>query len=607
MVFDVSKLQRFPKDPGVYIMRDRKDAVLYIGKAKNLQSRVRQYFGKHGDGRAMVPYLVKKVHTIDTIVVTSEKEALLLENTLIKEHQPPYNALLKDDKTYISLRINTHHKWPMLQIVRYKGRPKGRGQYFGPYTGAGAARQTFDLLNRMFPLRQCSDKEFAKRDRPCILYQMKRCAAPCVDLCTKGEYDEHVRRTTQFLQGQDREVLAELRGRMEKASESLEFERAGDILRTIRYIERTIEKQQVDRVNGTDADVLGIYREAEEVVVMLLVYRSGKLIGSQDFLFSGIAEEDDALLETFLLQNYMGADTLPAEILLPSRVSDAGAVEDIISESAKRRTKVTVPQKGRKKELLALAAANAKATFTTKKDASAIRERTLLDMQEKFRLDKPPRRMECFDTSHMSGEEPVASLVCFVDGEKESNAYRRYKVKEAMGGDDYGAMYEVMSRRFAKAKELNNLPDLLVVDGGKGHLNVALKVLKEHDIISVNVIGLAKEEGRHDKGMTSEQVFLPNLKDPILLRKNSPILFLLQRLRDEAHRFAITFHRKRRSKQRLTSELSQVDGVGPKKEQALLKHFGSVKELKKASKEAISSVAGVSASNAETIWNFFHK
>lgn len=601
MPFDPKKLETYPLLPGVYLMKNSLGHVIYVGKANSLRQRIKQYFAVGGDGRQMISSLVPKIETIDTIVVASEKEALLLENTLIKQYKPHFNALFKDDKSYIALKISHRHNWPMLQLTRYKGKPEPDSLYFGPYTSAAAARATFDLLNRLFPLRQCSDQELVRRTRPCILYDMKRCCAPCVGKCTKEEYDGYVQRTIKFLKGQDKEILNELYSEMQKASEELEFERASELLRIIRQIEGTLESQKVAKLSGVDTDVLGIFRQADEVILCQLIFRQGKLVASKNRNFSHIAQDDSELLESFLVQHYEPLQVLPTEIILPVELANESVLAEIISGIKKARTSLTFPQRGEKKELLLMAHTNAKAAFHQQKDIQALRERTLLEMQEKFHLANYPKRIECFDNSNLAGSNPVSSLVAFTAGQKDSSRYRLYKIKSTSGSDDYEAMREVLERRCKRGKEENDLPDLIIVDGGKGHLNAALAILKELNIVTVDAIGVAKEQGRHDKGATQEQVFLPNVKDPIFLRSTSPILFLLQQIRDEAHRMAITFQRKRHSKKTIKSSLDDIPGIGPAKRRSLLAHFGSVKKIKEATDEELSSLKGISKTNIEAI------
>ena len=603
--FDLKQLQLFPTQPGVYLMKDSQGTVIYVGKGKNLRQRVKQYFLPGRDGRVMIPFLVAKIHSIDTIVVTSEKEALLLENNLIKQHQPRYNALLKDDKSYIALKISLSDPWPVVKLVRYRGEPTPDGLYFGPYTSAYAARQTLDLLNRLFPLRQCSDQEFARRTRPCLLYQMKRCVAPCVQKCTKEEYQHHLDRTIKFLRGQDKEVLKDLYDEMHRLSDNLEFERAAAVHKSIRYLERTIETQHVDRPLGQDADALGIYRYGEVVSVAQLAFRGGRLTGSRHFSFNNIAEDDHELLSSFLLQHYLGQEETPNEILLPTELADKETIEEILTTRQRRKIALHTPKRGEKKALVDMAQTNAEALFKSQKNEHELLEKSLLDMQEVLGLSRYPSRIECFDNSHVSGAEAVSSLVVFTDGIKDGKRYRTYRLKVTNQSDDYGAMYEVLSRRYKRAKEENDLPDLLIVDGGKGQLNVALRVFEELNVTGVDLIGLAKEMGRHDKGMTEERVFLPNQSEPVVLNKHSSILFLLQRIRDEAHRVAITFHRKRRSKEVSRSVLDDIPTIGPTKKKALLIHFGSLKKIQSATADELRQVKGLSEANIAALQTFF--
>lgn len=591
MPFDPKTLALYPDQPGVYLMKDDQDTVLYVGKAKNLRVRLKQYFAESGDQREMVPYLITQIENIDTIVALTEKDALILENNLIKRHQPKYNVLLKDDKTFISLLV-TRHKWPMIRLVRYKGKPKNEGAYFGPYTNALAARQTFDLISRLFPLRQCSDAELASRQRPCLLYDIKRCIAPCVEKCTKEEYASHVEAAMRLLKGHDKEVLKELKRRMEAASEALEFEKADTLLQMIHQIEHVTQVQHVDNPAAKDCDVVGLYREADAVMIALLFFREGKLIGSEHFSFHLIASNDAEILESFLLQHYKNLISgIPAEIMVPVALSQEEALSEILSETAQKKVAVLTPQKGKKRDLVEMAQRNAQALFVREQDARSLKEKMLLDLQETLQLTRFPRRIECFDTSNISGTDPVASLTCFVNGEKDKSRKRLFKIRGK--GDDYAAMREVLHRHFVKEKEKNDFCDLLIVDGGKGQLNIALEVFQELQIATVDVIGLTKEDARHDKGLTQEKIYVPHRKDPLLIDPRSPLLFLLQKIRDEAHRQAIEYHRKRRSKRTLSSSLDEIPGIGPVKKKRLLQRFGSVKAIREASREELKTVQGI--------------
>jgi excinuclease ABC subunit C len=555
----------------------------------------------------MIPFLIRQIAHIDTIVVPSEKEALLLENTLIKKHQPKFNAILKDDKTFVSLMINHRHPWPMIRLIRYKGAPKKDGLYFGPYTSAFAARQTYEILTRLFPLRQCTDEELKRRTRPCLLYSIKRCIAPCVGKCSKEEYDAFVEGAIKFLKGKDKEILKELYAAMKKASEDLEYERAAATLQTIRQIEHVIETQTlVVNANDKNSDALAIYREGEEVMLVQLLFREGKLIGSEHFSFSNILEDEEDLFSSFILQHYQHQKDLPDEILLPILLKDADLISEILSDShQKKNISIQHPQQGEKRALVGIAEENAQVIFQQEKDHLALKEKRLLDLQETLKLNRYPNRIECFDTSNISGADPVASLVAFTDGEKDSKRTRLFKIKTTLKGNDYGTMREVLTRHLTRSKQADDLPDLIILDGGKGHLNVGLEVFKELDIASVDLIALAKEKGRHDKGMTAERVFLPEHHDPIHLNRRSSLLFLLQKVRDEAHRKAIVFHRQRRQRRTLTSLLDTISGIGPIKRTRLLRHFGSVEKIKYASSEELKQIKGITQKDINTLIQFF--
>lgn len=594
MVFDPKSIDRFPSLPGVYLMKDEQDQVIYVGKAKSIKQRVKQYFIPGRDGRQMIPFLVAKVVSIETIVVSSEKEALLLENNLIKQHQPRYNALLKDDKTYIALKITKKDQWPTVQIVRYRGKPPKDGLYFGPYTSAYSARQTIDLIHRLFPLRQCSDQELARRKRPCILYQMKRCIAPCVQLCSAEEYEHHVNRVVKFLKGQDKEVLKELKNELEILSEQLEFEKAAVVYQQIVHIEKTMEVQYVDRLLGLDVDAIGFHRQGNESVIVQLLFRSGKLVGSRQFNFSKIVEEDGELLSSFLLQYYGAQEEIMGEILISIPLEDQSSLEEIFSQQFHKKVTLHHPQKGEKKVLCEMARQNAEAFFISQKNEQELREKILSEMEECLFLSRYPYKIECFDNAHLGGSEAVSSMVVFCDGKEERKSYRTYILKESSQGDDYGSMKEVLTRRYKRAKAENQLPDLMIVDGGKGQLGIALKVLEELNLTGIDVIGVAKDKGRHDKGMTQEKIFLPGREEPLLFKSHSPVLLLIQKIRDEAHRVAITFHRKKRSQKTIHSALEDVKGIGKVKREALLKKFGSLKNILNASDEELKGVKGIS-------------
>lgn len=605
MTYDTDLLDRFPTEPGVYLMKNHKGIVIYVGKAKHLKKRVKQYFAPGRDSRAMIPYLIMEIAHIETIVVENEKEALLVENTLIKKHKPKYNAALKDDKTYISLMINTHHTWPRIQLIRYKGKPKLKGIYFGPYTSAFAARQTYEVITRLFPLRQCSDEELKRRTRPCLLYGIKRCIAPCVDLCTKEEYDSFVDGAIEFLKGKDDEVVERLTQEMEEASENLEFEKASSLLTTIRQIEHVTKTRQIVEQAGTkDSDSIALFNQGDEIILMQLFVRDGKLVGSEHYSFSHSLEEDEEILTSFILQYYGQKRNLPDEILIPYKLNDQKTLEEILYETHKKKISILTPVRGSKRALVRLAYKNAKATFQQEKDEAEIREKMLLDLAETLDLNRFPKRIECFDTSNISGSDLVASMVAFTDGRYDKKRTRYYKIKGIDKGDDYGAMHQVLSRRLSRAKDEDDLPDLIFLDGGKGQLNIGIQVLKELDIANVDIAAITKEDAKHTKGMTEERIFIPEKKDPIKLEKRSPLLFLLQQIRDAAHERAIGFHRKRRKKRLLTSAIDAIDGIGPIKKKRLLTHFGSFKRVQMATDQELLDIKGITQKDIEAIRRF---
>ncbi len=598
--FDPKLLDKYTTEPGVYLMKDTAGTVIYVGKAKNLKVRVKQYFAQGRDGRPMIPFLIAEIATIDIIVVPSEKEALLLENTLIKKHQPKFNALLKDDKTFVSLMINHKHPWPRVELVRYKGKPKKDGLYFGPYTSAYAARQTYDLMNRIFPLRQCSDEELKRRTRPCLLHGMKRCIAPCVNLCTHAEYDTLVQHATDFLRGHNKDVIEALKKEMQEASDSLAYEKAGRLLELIKQIEHvTAGSGLVAKAIGKDTDALGIYREGHDVMVSQLFFREGKLIGSEHYSFTDVVETSEELLSSFMIQYYKDRKTLPTHIIVPLELPPQ--LEEIL------HLKIILPERGEKKEIAQMATKNAQVLFKQEKDDQELAEKMLLDLQESLHLSRYPSRIECFDTSNISGTDIVASMVAFTQGKYDKARGRLYKIKNVQKGDDYASLKETLTRRLTRAKQENDLPDLIIVDGGKGQLSTALDVFKTLDIATVDLISLAKQEGKHDKTLTQERVFLPNHPSPILLPLHSPLLFLLQRIRDETHRRAIGFHRKRREKRVISSLIDEIPGIGDIKRKKLLRHFGSLQRILAASPADLLAVQGITSKDVEQIQKFAKK
>ncbi|MCH9613038.1 MAG: UvrABC system protein C [Chlamydiia bacterium] len=609
MNFDPATISHYSREPGVYIMKNSAGQVLYIGKAKSIRSRLKQYFQKSSDNRVQIPHLIAQVAQIETIITPTEKEALLLESNLIKHHRPKYNILLKDDKTFISILITTEDEWPMAKLVRFKGKQKEKGLCFGPYTNALVARETFDVISRIFPLRECSDREFKSRKRPCLLHSIKRCCAPCVGKCTKPDYQNHVKGLVKFLKGKDTQLIRDLKKQMKEASDLLEYEKAAMIHKTIKQIETLIASSSPIIASPTnDCDSIGYFRLEDTILFVLMNFRGGKLIGSENFEFPNILHETDEVVHSFIMQHYSEPSKIPKEIYIHTSGHDKGCLVDILSERKGEKVHIFTPQKGDKKALVDLAMKNAESLFIQdyhqQKDSS---QALLLEMEEKFSLNRCPVRIECFDTSNISGTDPVASMVTYTNGKKDSKRNRLYKIRSGATSDDYTAMKEVLSRRYTRAKEEIDLPDLIIVDGGKGQLNIAMQVLSELDIATCDIISLVKEDSRHDKGLTKERVYIPSKKEPITIDPNSSLMFLLQQIRDEAHRVAITFHRSRRTKRIIKSALDEIPGIGEAKRNQLLQTMGSVQAIKKATLDELMEVKGISRKNAEEIKAHFKK
>ncbi len=599
------KLDALPARPGVYLLKDRHAKVIYVGKAKNLRSRVHTYF-RGGDGRSQVRFLMQRVTDLDTLVTTNDKEALILENNLIKQYKPRYNIRLKDDKSYVSVKVTTQDDWPRILVTRKI--VKDGSKYFGPYASAYSVRETLDTIRKVIPLRTCSDGVFRNRSRPCLEYQIKRCLGPCCLPVDPAIYQEHLHEATMLLEGKSQQLVRQLDEEMHRAAEELRYEDAARLRDKIRAIERTQERQQVVSHWGEDQDVFGLYREGGFIEAQVLFVRQGKLTGNQAYSFQDFELPDEEVLEALLTQFYQGDRYVPDEILVPGEMEDRDVRADYLSERKGKRVDILRPQRGDKVRLLEMAGENAAHSFRERQDADRNRERMSEELQRKLHLRNAPKRIECFDISNIQGRLAVGSMVTFDEGEADKSRYRRFRIKTVPEADDFRMMYEVLKRRFTRAKEEASYPDLLVVDGGKGQLNVALEVLRELEINEIDAVGLAKMRVERDLQAaeithSEERVFLPGRKNPVILKRNSTALFLLQRVRDEAHRFAITYHRQLRSKERLRSALDSIPGIGSTRRKRLLKHFGSVRRIREASVEALAEVPGISAALAAEIKN----
>lgn len=609
------KLKALPARPGCYVFRDGAGAVLYIGKAKSLRARVRSYFQEgQSDARGFIPLLQKHLADFDTVVTRTEKEAAILENSLIKENRPRYNIKLRDDKEFLTLRLSLDHDWPRLELVRRPAADKAR--YFGPYHSATAARRTLNLIEKHFQLRTCTDRELQSRSRPCLQFQIKRCLAPCVYEVDRGRYAEQVRAVSLFLDARHDELTRELEARMAEAARTLEYELAALYRDQLRAVSLVREAQRVVAVSDRDQDVLGLYREGDLVELSLLCVRSGRVIEASSFSHKKVELPDDELVGSFLREHYgadgLSAGLIPDEVVVPVLPEGSAGVAEWLSERRQalaredgaraRKVEIVAPERGAKRQLLELAADNARHAFDEKRRSAEDMDVRLEQLKEKLRLPVVPRRIECVDISHLGGQDTVGAIVSFRDGAPDKKRYRTYHVKGVSDGDDYGAMYEVLARRFRRGRAAEDgdekteweLPDLLVVDGGRGQLAVALAAAGDLGLHELSVVGLAKERENPLGDKLVDRVYLPGQKNPIALRPQSPELFLLARARDEAHRFSNRGRKQTGKKRRFESALDGIVGVGPKTRRALLDALGTVQGVREASDAALLAVPGVS-------------
>lgn len=602
-------LRRQPTSSGVYLMKDGAGTILYVGKAKNLRARLRSYMQAERDTRPQIKFLMERAATIETIVTDTEKEALILENTLIKKYRPRYNIHLRDDKTFVSLRIDLRDEFPMLEVVR-RVRQDG-ARYFGPFASSSALRQTLKEIYRIFPLRHYPPAKCRQRGRPCLFHQIGQCSAPCHGHISPEAYKKLVDGVLALLEGRQGEVLEMLRKRMVLAASEQRYEEAAVLRDQLRAIEKTVEQQKAVRYGIIDQDVVGIFRQGGEVEIVMLFYRQGKLTARRNYNLNWQLDEDELLAE-FLSQFYGRDVPVPDEVVLPFKVEGADALSEWLTERRSRKVHIVTPQRGDRRLLVELANRNAEEAWQERGSREEARRRVLEEVRKRLNLQRTPERMECFDISTIQGHATVASMAVVVNGESATEEYRHYRVKSVVGTDDYAALREVLQRRLKRGLEEGCLPDFILIDGGKGQLGVLSLVLDELDLTgSIDVAGIAKSRVKANvRGRaverSEERFFLPGRKNPVTLRRGSAALFLLERLRDEAHRFAITHHRKVRGKSQLQSVLAEVQGVGPKRQKALLKHFGSLKKIKSASLDELQAMPGLPSATAAEIHRFFN-
>ena len=595
------KLAKLPASPGVYLMKDAEREVIYVGKAKSLRSRVRSYFQNTDDGRAFTKHLVPKVCDIEFFVTSTEKEALILESNLIKQFRPRYNIVFRDDKTHVSIKVDLNKPWPILGITRQREKKAGV-LLFGPYSSAGSARETLRHLNSVFPLRKCSRKAKGLPPRPCVQYEMGRCLGPCSGKVTEAEYREIVDQAILALKGQHEDLLADLRDQMERAAAALDFEKAAALRDRVRAIEATLEEQTITSPSFEDRDVFGVYAEGDDVEIQAMFIRSGKLEDLASYALSAKLAAPDEVFRAFLNQFYGPARFIPKAVLVPIDTEDAAPLAEWLTELRGSNVQVRRPLRGEKRRLVDLAQDNARRAYEARKSTAERQGALAESLQKSLDLAKPPRRVECFDVSNIHGQLAVGAMVVFEDGKPVKSRYRRFRIATVTQSDDFAMMYEILSRRYGKAAS-EDLPDMVLIDGGKGHLGVAERVFLELGITDVDVVGLAKARAsRH----TPERFFRPARAEPVVLEHGSPPLLHLIRIRDEAHRFAVTYHRKLRDKAFLPTPLDDIPGVGPARKIALLSHFGSVANIRKASVRELTAARNVSEKLATEIYRRLH-
>lgn len=591
-----SSLGNAPRAVGVYLLKDAHEKVLYVGKAKNLRARVRTYFGG-SDGRAMIPFLVSRVQSISFIVTATEKEALILENTLIKEHRPRYNVNFRDDKSFYHLRIEQKQPFARFELVR---RPRKDGAtYFGPYPSGAAARETLHFLQTLFSLRTCRDREMKMRHRPCLEHQMRRCQAPCTGLVDADAYRDLVRDAVAFMEGRGKTLVAELQERMSRASEKLEFETAAAIRDRIAAINATLLKQRMVTLGGGERDIFGAYREGDLTQICALFMRQGKLVGQHNFPLLKLGAPTQMLLSSLIKQYYDAPVDIPDAVFVPEPLEDGAVIAEWLTDVKGKRVTVGAVRRGPGADLLKMARINAETAFRAAGGAAHNIKEALRLLMEELKLRRLPERIECFDVSNMGGLWAVGAMVTFLDGVPWKPGYRRFRIKTVTGADDYAMLYEILQRRY---REKQDMPDLIVVDGGKGQLRVVMTVLKDLGMEGTAAIGLAKE--RNDAA-SFDRIYVPRRKDSVPIYRRPAAQLLLQRIRDEAHRFAVAYHRRLKEKGDMQSVLELIDGIGPARKKALLLFFGDLRHIGQASLKELQKVPGLGKAQAARIHAFF--
>jgi excinuclease ABC subunit C len=593
----VQKYSRVPSFSGVYLMKNTHGQIIYVGKAGNLKKRLSAYFIRPAPLNMKTGVLIKQITDFDIIITATEKEALILESNLIKRHRPRYNILLKDDKRYPVLRLDIKHPYPNLIIAR-KIQNDG-ALYFGPYSSPGAVKKTLKFIHKTFKLRKCRSKEVKPRNRPCLHCQIEGCMAPCCMEVNQQDYGKIIKEVVAFLKGRTPDLINDIKKEMFKASDEQDFEKAAKLRDKMLALKTTLEKQVTVTTDFIDRDVLGIASKHGKFLITQLVIRSGFLVGSHNYDFTDDLATEAEILEAFIKQHYEISHFIPKELLLPFEIEEVPLLEDWLGTLKDQKVSIIHPQRGEKARLIEMASQNAETALNEWIASTFSDEEILFRLGKCLQMDRVPNRIECFDNSNLSGTEPVSAMVVFEQLKPKKSAYRKFRIKTVSEPDDYAYMEEVLKRRFRKGEESDSLPDLLMVDGGKGQLNIALSVLKEMNLAGrFYLIGISKKD--QNRGETKDKIYIPGRVNPI----NTPadLLLFLQRIRDEAHRFAITFHRTRRKKAAFHSVLDEIPGIGKKRKQALLKYFGSMSKIRAATPEQLNLVPELNKITAEAVY-----
>jgi excinuclease ABC subunit C len=593
----VQKYSRVPSFSGVYLMKNTHGQIIYVGKAGNLKKRLSAYFIRPAPLNMKTGVLIKQITDFDIIITTTEKEALILESNLIKSHRPRYNILLKDDKRYPVLRLDIKHPYPNLVIAR-KIQNDG-ALYFGPYSSPGAVKKTLKFIHKTFKLRKCRSKEVKPRTRPCLHCQIEGCMAPCCMEVNQQDYGKIIKEVVSFLKGRTPDLINDIKKEMFKASDEQDFEKAAKLRDKMLALKTTLEKQVTVTTDFIDRDVLGIASKHGKFLITQLVIRSGFLVGSHNYDFTDDLATEAEILEAFIKQHYEISHFIPKELLLPFEIEEVPLLEDWLGTLKDQKVSIIHPQRGEKARLIEMASQNAESALNEWIASTFSDEEILFRLGKCLQMDRVPNRIECFDNSNLSGTEPVSAMVVFEQLKPKKSAYRKFRIKTVTEPDDYAYMEEVLKRRFRKGEESDSLPDLLMVDGGKGQLNIALSVLKEMNLTGrFYLIGISKKD--QTRGETKDKIYIPGRVNPI--STPTDLLLFLQRIRDEAHRFAITFHRTRRKKAAFHSILDEIPGIGKKRKQALLKYFGSMSKIRAATPEQLNLVPELNKITAEAVY-----